>query len=134
MLTGCYFGRSEIKASDGGIYDIYADSRYVCSTNGDCSVTTRGVMGNVSFRAQTGDKVVGHSSVPREVTVGSILWMPFTYCLSLFLYQALPDVIVIPIDEPSAPVPYAPKWKSEEPDASVSSDDAGGSIWEKPLY
>lgn len=129
MLAGCYFGRSTIRASDGGTYDVYADGRYICSTDEECSVTTRGAWGKVLFEAQKGSHVVGHDIVSREITAASVLWMPFTYFLSLFVYQAYPDEIVIPIDSSAIPV-QQPTWQSE----SSENSSVGGSVWEKPIY
>ena len=138
MLSGCYFGRSTIRASDGGNYDIYADGRYLCSTDdGECSVSTRGAMGKTLFEAQKGETVVGQDIVSREVTFASVIWMPFTYCLSLFVYQAYPDEIVIPVDQDKVPL-AGNSWQAESsPVPSASSkttNTTGGSVWDKPIY
>ena len=137
MLSGCYFGRSTIRASDGGNYDIYADGVYLCSTDEDCSVTTRGAFGNTLFEAQKGETVAGQRSVSRDVTFASVIWMPFTYCLSLFIYQAYPDEIVIPIDQDRVPVVQGSAWQTDSsPSAasSGSSNASGGSVWDRPIY
>ncbi|WP_405339943.1 hypothetical protein [Fibrobacter sp.] len=137
MLSGCYFGRSTIRTSDGGSYDIYADGRYVCSTDEDCSIGTRGAMGKTLFEAQKGETVVGQDIVAREITFASVIWMPFTYCLSLFVYQAYPDEIVIPIDQDKV-AQTTTSWQpgtSTVPSASSETNNAtGGSVWDKPIY
>ena len=128
MLSGCYFGRSTIRASDG---------RYVCSTDEDCSIGTRGAMGKTLFEAQKGETVVGQDIVAREITFASVIWMPFTYCLSLFVYQAYPDEIVIPVDQDKVPL-AGNSWQAESsPVPSASSkttNTTGGSVWDKPIY
>ena len=138
MLSGCYFGRSTIRASDGGNYDIYADGVYLCSTDEDCSVTTRGAFGNTLFEAQKGETVAGQRSVSRDVTFATVMWMPFTYCLSLFIYQAYPDEIVIPIDPAVAPVNSESSWQAESSSTSSTTtrttESTGGSVWDKPIY
>ena len=137
MLSGCYFGRSTIRTSDGGNYDIYADGRYICSTDGDCSITTRGAFGNTLFEAQKGETVVGQRSLSRDVTFASVIWMPFTYCLSLFIYQAYPDEIVIPVDQDKVPL-AGNSWQTESSSVPSGSSGAthttGGSAWDKPIY
>ncbi|PWJ67405.1 hypothetical protein SAMN05720473_101276 [Fibrobacter sp. UWB15] len=137
LLSGCYFGRSAIRTSDGGNYDIYADGRYICSTDGDCSITTRGGMGKTLFEAQRGDVVVGQDIVSREITFASVIWMPFTYCLSLFIYQAYPDEIVIPVNQDKVPQTVY-SWQQEPTPVPSSSSGTtsttGGSVWDKPIY
>ena len=138
MLSGCYFGRSNIRTSDGGNYDIYVDGRYLCSTDEDCSITTRGAFGNTLFEAQKGNRVVGQRNVSRDVTAASILWMPFTCYLSIFVYQAYPAEIVIPIYDDVKPEPTRNAWReetSENPSTSTEeSNTSGVSAWEKPIY
>ena len=139
MLSGCYFGRSTIRTTDGGTYDIYADGRYLCSTDEDCSISTRGGMGKTLFEAQKGETVVGQDIVSREITFASVIWMPFTYCLSLFVYQAYPDEIVIPIDPALVPANSGNSWQAESsptPSATTTrtTQSTGGSVWDKPIY
>ena len=139
MLSGCYFGRSTIRASDGGRYDIYADGSYLCSTGDDCSVTTRGIFGSTLFQAQQGDMVVGQRNLSRDVTLASILWMPFTCYLSVFIYQAYPDEIVIPVDQSLVPESSRSTWQTESsPSPTTSSGSSnvsgGGSVWDRPIY
>jgi len=129
-LTGCYFGRSYIQASNGGSYDIYEDGNYICSTGDECAVTTRGALGTHVFEAQKGNTVVGHKSISRSITVASILLMPFTFYLSPFLYQAYPDEIVIYIDESALE-----ESRNDRTGSSGTSDHfSGGSDWEKPIF
>ena len=136
LLSGCYFGRTAIRTSDGGSYDIYADGRYICSTDDDCYVTTRGAMGKTMFEAQRGETVVGQDVVSREVTAATFLWMPFTYFLSLFLYQAYPDEIVIPVDPSKSPAgsSWGVNSASASSATSESANTTGGSVWDKPIY
>jgi hypothetical protein len=137
LLSGCYFGRTAIRTSDGGTYDIYADGRYLCSTDEECSITTRGAMGKTVFEAQKGETVVGQDVVSREVTAATFLWMPFTYFLSVFLYQAYPDEIVIPVDPSVVPM-ASDSWGAKSapvPSAtSQTTNTTGGSVWDKPIY
>lgn len=137
LLSGCYFGRTTIRTTDDGIYDIYADGRYLCSTDEECSITTRGAMGKTVFEAQKGETVVGQDVVSREVTAATFLWMPFTYFLSVFLYQAYPDEIVIPVDPSVVPM-ASDSWSAKSapvPSAtSQTTNTTGGSVWDKPIY
>ena len=133
MLSGCYFGRSSIRTSDGGTYDIYNNGRYICSTDGDCSVTTRGAFGSTIFEAQKNGTTVGERSISRDITLASVLWMPFTYCLSIFIYQAYPDEIVIPVDAGKIPRSEGSPWRESEQETPASGN-AGGSVWERPIY
>ena len=132
-LSGCYFGRSSIRTADGGTYDIYTNGRYICSTDGDCSVTTRGAFGSTIFEAQKNGTTVGQTSVSREITLASVLWMPFTYCLSLFVYQAYPDEIVIPVDADKVPYSSGSPWRANAQE-KPASENAGGSVWDRPIY
>lgn len=137
LLSGCYFGRTTIRTTDDGVYDIYADGRYLCSTDEVCSIKTRGAMGKTLFEAQKGETVVGQDIVPREITAASVLWMPFTYFLSLFLYQAYPDEIVIPVDPSMAPMTgdaWGAKSAPVPSAASQTTNTTGGSVWDKPIY
>ena len=125
-LFGCYFGRTAVRASDGGSYDIYADGRYICSTDEECSVTTRGAMGKTLFEAQKGETVVGQDIVSREVTFASVVWMPFTYFLSL-----------IPVDQEKVPLAgntWQPESSPVPSSSSGTSATTGGSVWDKPIY
>ncbi len=94
-------------------------------------------MGKTLFEAQKGETVVGQDIVAREITFASVIWMPFTYCLSLFVYQAYPDEIVIPIDQDKV-AQTTTSWQpgtSTVPSASSETNNAtGGSVWDKPIY
>lgn len=128
-LNGCFFGRSKIVVSDGGSYDIYADESYVCSTGrGDCYLAKRGTSSPVHLKAVHKDVVAGETQISRSITVASVIWAPFTYYSSLFLYQAYPDEIYIYVGEPDENGSGA-KWLSEQDDAPKES----GSVWDKPL-
>ena len=84
-----------------------------------------------------GETVVGQDIVPREITAASVLWMPFTYFLSLFLYQAYPDEIVIPVDPSMAPMTgdaWGAKSAPVPSAASQTTNTTGGSVWDKPIY
>lgn len=88
------------------------------------------------FEAQKGETVVGQEVVSRDVTAATVLWMPFTYFLSIFLYQAYPDEIVIPVDPNMAPA--GSSWgvqSATDPSATSETTNAtGGSVWDKPIY
>ena len=58
----------------------------------------------------------------RSISFASILWAPFTYLSSIWLYQAYPDEIEIPIDT------YLLRGGSNSSDF-----DNGGSVWDRPV-
>lgn len=137
-LTGCFFGRSKIVVSDGGNYDVYANDEYICSTrNDDCSLPQRGGTAPVHLQAVKDGVVAGETDASRSITAASILWAPFTYYTSLFIYKAYPDEIYIYVDDREQ---FRDRFENryggsdtmqKQEDASSRSD--GGSVWEKPL-
>lgn len=133
-LTGCYFGRSKIVVSDGGSYEIYANESYVCSTsNSDCSLTKRGGSGEVQLRAVKNGEVAGETYVSRSITAASVIWAPFTYYTSLFIYKAYPDEIYIYVGDRerynlSTENGGPSIWRDTE-----HSQSNEGSVWDKPL-
>lgn len=138
-LTGCFFGRSKIVVSDGGNYDIYANDQYVCSTKkSDCSLQQRGTSDPVRLEAVKDGTVYGETTTSRSITVASILWAPFTYYSSLFLYKAYPDEIYIYVGDRDRHKEGGVEryknsdgeWKTEENTSGSSS----GSVWDKPLF
>lgn len=85
------------------------------------------------MEAVQGEEVVGTETVERSITLASILWMPFTYYTSIFLYRAYPDEIEINVvKDRTLPLKGKPAavWKDED----LSAPRNNGSVWEKPLY
>lgn len=137
-LTGCFFGRSKIVVSDGGNYDVYANDEYICSTrNDDCSLPQRGATAPVHLQAVKNGVVAGETDASRSITVASILWAPFTYYTSLFIYKAYPDEIYIYVsDGDRNQEDPAKRYYREEPGWDSKKSTSGsnsGSVWEKPL-
>ena len=56
------------------------------------------------------NNVVGSLPVRRSITLASILWMPFSYCISLFVYQAYDGDFMIYIN---APIKTSSSWSVE---------------------
>lgn len=101
-LTGCFSGRTSIVASQYAStpYDIYFNGNLLCkmSDNYDCSIATRGISNSGILEAYLDGQRVGVVAIHRSISLASILWMPLTYGLSIFVYKAYPDEIEIPID------------------------------------
>lgn len=132
-LMGCWAGRTRINVSDGGSYDIYSNDTFLCNTTVDeCKLLQRGGAGTVTLEAKVGDEVVGSKVAQRSITAASVLWGPFTYWTSLFLYKAYPDEITINVapryDQASKPSVWREPEKPKEGDA-----DDGLSVWERPV-
>lgn len=68
------------------------------SSDDDCSFQTRGTRAGGLLEARLNGRVVGSINIHREITMASILFSPFTYLTSIWLYKAYPDEIEIPID------------------------------------
>ena len=121
MMTGCFTGQSSIVASSysGAPYEIYANGKHICTMNSDnsCSIKTRGASDPIYFEAFKDGNLVGSIRASRHVTPASILWVPFTYATSFWLYRAFPDELEIPIDKQAL---------------RNNSPDDGISVWDKP--
>lgn len=106
LFTGCWSGRTGIYTSDGQAYTIYkiADGKqeYVCSNGEPCEIKKRGAPEHSELRAiDSQNNTVGTANISRNVTMASILWMPFTYCLSAYFYQAYDESVMIYISKPA---------------------------------
>lgn len=139
-LTGCYFGKSKIVVSDGGTYDIYANEEFVCTTRvSDCGLTTRGSTSPVQLQAVKNGRVMGVAYASRSITAASILWGPFTYWTSIFIYKAYPDEIFIYVGDKDgirdADGHFSSGRSSWIGEGASTGSDGGsdGSVWDKPL-
>ena len=101
-LTGCFSGRTSVTAShyDSRPYDIYLNGRQICrmSSDDDCSFQTRGTRAGGQLEAYLDGQRVGSIEVHRSISIATLLWAIPTYTAALWLYQAYPDEIEIPID------------------------------------
>ena len=124
-LTGCFAGRTSVVASQYAStpYDIYLNGKQVCKmgNDDDCSFQTRGTRAGGMLEAYLNGQRVGSTNIHREITMASILFAPFTYCLSIWLYKAYPDEIEIPIDT------YLLRNGGNN-----EGFDNGGSVWDRP--
>ncbi len=114
---------------------MYADDEYLCNTGRDCYIQTRGGSNPKLLKAVDDGEVVGMHHIERSITMASILWAPFTYYTSLFVYKAYPDNIEISI-YPSMVERYSSgHGEKGAPFKTDNSDrgNSGGSVWEKPL-
>ena len=125
-MTGCFAGRSSVVASQYASkpYDIYLNGRQVCkmASDDDCSFQTRGTRAGGHLEAYLDGQRVGSINIHRSISFASILWAPFTYLSSIWLYQAYPDEIEIRIDT------YLLRGGSNSSDF-----DNGGSVWDRPV-
>lgn len=131
LMTGCWSGRTEVRTSDGMSYDIYKvqnnSQQLICPKGINCELFTRGTSDRAVYQARNqNNRIVGAIEAERSITLSSILWIPFTYCTSLFLYQGYTDNIIIPIN---------PRKKYDELSGEYEDDTPNdGSFWEQPLY
>lgn len=128
-LTGCFAGRSHIHATDGRSYQVYADGALICEDSQECKIGTRGTPKRLELELVKNGRVVGSKTVNREITGASIFWGFFTYFTSLYLYQAYPNDIYIPINYNNE------RNYSNSENNSASWDDTpyknAGSVWDK---
>ena len=124
-LTGCFAGRTKVIASQYASrpYDIYLDGKPVCrmGDDEDCTFQTRGTRAGGQLEAFLDGQRVGSIEVHRSMSFMSILFAPFTYTLSLWLYQAYPDEIEIPIDN------YMMRYSTNN-----NNENSGISVWDRP--
>jgi hypothetical protein len=124
-MTGCFSGRTSVVASHYASkpYDIYLNGYFVCKMGGDydCSFQTRGTTAGGILEAYLDDQRVGSIEVHRSMSFLSLLWAIPTYTLSLWLYQAYPDEIEIPIDT------YV-----KRPSNSSETSETSVSVWDRP--
>lgn len=126
-LTGCFAGRTSVMATQYASkpYDIYLNGNYICKMgdDSDCTIQTRGTSDGGVLEAYLDGQRVGAVAIHRSISFASILWMPLTYGLSLFVYKAYPDDIEIPIDI------YALR---SEHNSKSSFDESSVSVWDRP--
>ena len=126
-LTGCFSGRTSVVATQYASrpYDLYLNGNLVCKlgSDDDCTFQTRGTTAGGQLEAYLDGQSVGAIEVHRGISFASILWIPLTYGMSLFLYKAYPDEIEIPIDS------YVLRsgYRSDNGDSFGS-----GSVWDRP--
>ena len=97
-LSGCYLSRTTIATTDGRDYQVYGNGILICENSTDCKIGQRGTPNTLELEAVKGGAVVGKKTIKREITTASVMWGFFTYFTTLFLYQAYPDNVYIPID------------------------------------
>lgn len=115
FLTGCWSGTTYVYTSNGASYDIYkvndTERQLVCLRGEPCKLRTRGTPDQALLQAvDENNNVVGSLPIRRSITLASILWMPFSYCVSLFVYQAYDDDFMIYIN---APIKTSSSWSVE---------------------
>lgn len=120
-LSGCYLNRTTISATDGRDYKIYGNGELLCESSQDCKIPQRGAPHTMELEAVKGNTVVGRTSIKREITTASIMWGFCTYFITLYLYQAYPDNVFIPID-----------YNNELVNRKVR--ERGGSDWDASPY
>jgi len=102
-LSGCFTGQTSITASQytSKPYQIYINGKQYCqmSSGNDCTIQTRGTYNEIYIEAFLDGEKVGDLRTSRHVTLASILWMPFTYWSSYWLYRAFPEDIEIQIND-----------------------------------
>lgn len=125
-LTGCFSGRTSVVATQYASepYDLYLNGNLVCKlgSDDDCSFQTRGTRAGGVLEAYLNGHRVGSIQIHRTMSFASLLWAVPTYTLSLWLYQAYPDEIEIPIDS------YVMKATYED----GNSGESAVSVWDRP--
>ena len=97
-LRGCYLSRTHLHTTDGRSYEIYGDGVLLCEDSQDCSIPQCGTPHRMELEAVKNGTVVGRTTIRRRITSETILWGFATYFTSLYLYQAYPKNVNIPID------------------------------------
>lgn len=97
-LSGCYFSRTSIHTTDGGSYQIYGNGELLCEDSQDCKIQQRGAPRTLELEAVKNGNVVGKTTTKREITTASVVWGFFTYFVTLYVYEAYPDEVFIPLD------------------------------------
>lgn len=100
-LSGCYLSRTHLHTTDGKSYEIYGNGVLLCEDSQDCSIAQCGTPYIMELEAVKNGTVVGKKTIRRHITAESVLWGFATYFTSLYLYQAYPKNVNIPIDNNS---------------------------------
>jgi hypothetical protein len=132
-LSGCYLNRTTISTTDGRDYKIYGDGELLCESSQDCKIAQRGTPHTMELKAVKGNTVVGRTSIKREITTASVMWGFCTYFITLYLYQAYPDNVFIPIDYSSEIVSRTVRETGGN-DWNTSPYKSQGSAWDRPGY
>jgi len=131
-LSGCYMGRTTITTTDGRDYKIYGDGELLCESTSDCTIPQRGTPHTIELEAVKGNTVVGKTTISREITTSSIAWGFITYFVSLYVYQAYPDHVYIPLDYNNE-ILNRKLSESGGGDWNVSPLESKGSAWDAPM-
>jgi hypothetical protein len=121
-LSGCYFSRTHVHTTDGKSYQIYGDGVLLCEDSQDCHIPKRGTPHTLELEAVKNGNVVGRTSTKREITTSSVFWGFFTYFVTLYVYQAYPDDVYIPLD-------YSNPVVNEQARYNNNGGFAGGDTW-----
>ena len=130
-LSGCYMNRTAIRTTDGRNYKIYADDELLCESSTDCRIPQYGTPQSMELKAVMGNTVVGKTTIKREINGASIAWGFFTYFITLYVYQAYPSYVYIPIDYNNDVVSKTVREGSGT-DWNASPYDSKGSSWDAP--
>ena len=132
-LSGCYLSQTKIQTTDGRSYQIYGDGILLCDDSQDCKIPQRGSPHTLELEAVKNGNVVGRTTIKREITTASIFWGFITYFVSLYVYEAYPDEVYIPLDYSNPILNEQGKYNNgfAGGDAwNASPFDAGGSSWD----
>lgn len=125
-LSGCYLTQTHIHTTDGKSYQIYGDGVLLCDDSQDCKIPQRGTPHTLELEAVKNGNVVGRTTIKRDITTASVMWMFFTGYISLYFYQAYPDEVYIPLD-------YSNPILNEQ--GKYNGDGfAGGDSWNKSPF
>ncbi len=119
-LSGCYLSQTHIQTTDGRSYQVYGDGILLCEDSQDCKIPQRGTPHTLELEAVKNGNVVGRTSIQREITTSSILWGFLTYFVTLYVYEAYPDQVYIPLD-------YSNPIVNEQ--GKYNGGFAGGDAW-----
>lgn len=131
-LCGCFFSKTKIMATDSRSYEVYGNGALLCEDSQDCRIPQRGSPSTLDLELVKNGKVIGHTTVRREITTASVLWGFCTYFTSLYLYQAYPNEVFIPINyggyaETDYPISQKSSWDTSPLAESESVWDKGSS-------
>ena len=128
-LCGCFFSQTKIMAADGRNYEVYGNGALLCESSQDCKISQRGSPHTLDLELVKNGKIVGSKSIRREMTTASVLWGFCTYFTSLYLYQAYPDEVFIPINYRNYSETESPSGQKSSWDTSPLSESE--SVWDK---
>lgn len=133
-LSGCYLSQTKIQTTDGKSYQIYGDGILLCDDSQDCKIPQRGSPHTLELEVVKNGNVVGRTTIKREITTASVFWGFLTYFVTLYVYEAYPDEVYIPLDYSNPILNEQRKYNGNGfagGDAwNASPFDAGGSSWD----